>query len=29
LTPALYTQILRVIAGKESPAKGQEATDDF
>jgi len=23
LTPALYTQILRVIAGKESPAKGQ------
>jgi hypothetical protein len=29
LTPALYTQILRVIAGKESPAKGQEATNDF
>jgi hypothetical protein len=29
LTPALYTQILRVIAGKEPPAKGQEATNDF
>ena len=29
LTPALYTQILRVIAGKESPAKGQETTNDF
>ena len=29
LTPALYTQILRVIAGKESPAKGQEATNDY
>jgi hypothetical protein len=29
LTPALYIQILRVIAGKEAPAKGQEATNDF
>jgi hypothetical protein len=29
LTPALYTQILRVIAGKETPAKGHEATNDF
>ena len=29
LTPAMYTRILRVIAGKEPPAKGQEATNDF
>jgi hypothetical protein len=29
LTSALYTQILRVITGKESSAKGQEATNDF
>jgi hypothetical protein len=29
LTPALYTQILRVIAGKESPAKGQGATNEY
>jgi hypothetical protein len=29
LTPALYTQILRVIAGREPPAKGQEVTNDF
>lgn len=29
LTPAMYTRILRVIAGKEPPAKGQEVTNDF
>ena len=29
LTPVFYTQILRVIAGKESPAKEQQTANDF
>ena len=29
LTPAMYTRILRVIAGKAPPAKGQEVTHDL
>jgi hypothetical protein len=29
LTSVMYTRILRVIAGKEPPAKGQEVTNDF
>lgn len=29
LTPAMYARILRVVAGKELPAKGQEVTTKF